>query len=70
MKGICWEIGNGHGVSAWLDNWMNDDSFRGMIEGPLRRGDQGVTVADLSHDHEWRWELFPLELPDSIKNKV
>ena len=70
MKGICWEIGNGHGVSAWLDNWMNDDSFRGMIEGPLRQGDQGLTVADLCHDHEWRWELFPLELPDSIKNKV
>ena len=35
-KGIFWGIGNGTGVSVWLDNWINGDSFRAMIEGPLR----------------------------------
>ncbi|KAK7817050.1 putative ribonuclease h protein [Quercus suber] len=70
MKGICWGIGNGHRVRAWLDNWINGDSLRGMIKGPLRQGDQGLTVADLYHDHEWRWDLLSFELPNSIKNKV
>ena len=69
MKGICWGVGNGHGVSAWMDNWINGDSLRGMIEGPLRQGDQGLTVADLCHDHEWRWELLPFELPNSNKKQ-
>ena len=69
-KGIFLRVGNGHGVSAWMDNWINGDSLRGMIKGPLRQGDQGLTVVELCHDHEWRWELLPFELPDSIKNKV
>ena len=30
-KGIFWGIGNGIGVSVWLDNWINR---RAMIEGP------------------------------------
>ena len=69
-NGICWGIGNGHGVRAWLDNWINGDSFQGMIEGPLRKEDQELIVADLCRDHEWRWELLSFDLPDSIKNKV
>ena len=70
MKGICWEIGNGHGVSAWLDNWMNGDSLRGMIEGPLRQEDAKLTVAALCRDYDWRWDILSFDLPDSIKNKV
>ena len=67
MKRVCWGIGNGHGVRAWLDNWINGDSLRGMIEGPLRQGDQGLTVVDLCHGHEWRWDLLYFELSNSIK---
>ena len=69
MKGVCWGIGNGHGVRAWLDNWINGDSLRGMIEGHLRQGDQGLTVVDLCHGHEWRWDLLYFELSNSIKKQ-
>ena len=41
-----------------------------MIEGPLRKEDQELIVADLCRDHEWRWELLSFDLPDSIKNMV
>ena len=35
-KGIAWGIGSGAGVNLWMDNWVNGESLRVMIEGPLR----------------------------------
>ena len=42
QKGISWGIGNGSGVKVWMDKWVNGDSLRGMIEGPLRQGEQNL----------------------------
>ena len=35
-KGIVWGIGNSARVNVWMDNWVNGDSLRVMIEDPLR----------------------------------
>ena len=35
----------------WLDNWINGDSFRAIIEGPLRQEEQFMKVADLRYGH-------------------
>lgn len=69
-KGIFWGIGNGSGVSVWLDNWISDDSLRAMIEGPLRQEEHAMKVADLCHGHDWNWELISFDLPRSIKNRI
>ena len=71
-KGIWWGIGNGHEVRVWLDNWINGESLRGIIEGPLRQEDVEVTVAALCHDHEWRWDLlsFNYQTKSRIKLKL
>ena len=69
-KGIWWGIGNGHGVRAWLDSWINGESLRDMIEGPLRQEDAELTVADLCCNYDWKWDILSFDLPDSIKNKM
>lgn len=53
-KGICWGIGNGQGIRVWLDSWINGESLRGMIEGPLRQEDFDLIVAALCRDYDWR----------------
>ena len=69
-KGICWGIGNGHGVRVWLDSWAHSESLRGMIEGPLKQEHTELTVAALCRDCDWNWEILSFDLPDSIKNKI
>ena len=69
-KGICWGIGNGHGVRVWLDSWIHGESLCGMIEGPLKQEETELTVAALYQDCDWNWDLLSFDLSDSIKNKI
>ena len=69
-KGIVWGIGNGSGVSVWMDNWINGDSLRVMIVGPLRQEELNLRVSDLCCCQEWKWELISFNLPQSIKEKI
>ena len=57
-------------MRVWLDSWINGESLRGMIEGPLKQEDAELTVASLCRDYDCRWEILSFDLPDSIKNKV
>ena len=54
----------------WMDNWVNGNSLRSMIEGPLRQEEQNLRISDLWCDQEWKWELFSFDLPQSIKEKI
>ena len=69
-KRIYWGIGNGSRVRVWLDNWINGDSLRDMIEGPLRHEEYSMTVANLHCDHDWSWESVSFDLPATIKDKI
>ena len=69
-KGIAWGIGNGSGVSVWRDNWINGDSLRVMIVGPLRQEELNLRVSDLFCCQEWKWDLISFDLPQSIKEKI
>ena len=51
-KGIAWGVGNGSKVSVWMDNWVNGNSLRSMIEGPLRQEEQNLRISDLWCDQE------------------
>lgn len=54
----------------WNDNWINGDSLREMIEGPLRKGEQNLTIADLCCGQIWKWELISFDLPQPIKERI
>ena len=41
-------------MRVWLDSWINGESFRSMIEGPLKQEDAELTVATLCCDYDWR----------------
>ncbi|KAF3950217.1 hypothetical protein CMV_023995 [Castanea mollissima] len=51
------------GLHVWLDNWINGASLRGMVEGPLRQGEQNLTIAELYCGQNWKWELMSFDLP-------
>ena len=53
-----------------LDNWINGDSLRAMIEGPLRQEGQIMKVADLRCGHDWNWGIISFDLPECIKNRI
>lgn len=53
-----------------MDNWINGDSLRGMLEGPLRQGEQNLTVAELCSGQNWKWELISFVLPQPIKENI
>ena len=57
-KGIAWGIGNGVGVNLWMDNWVNGESLRAMIEGPLRQEELSLKVSDLCDYQAWNWDLI------------
>ncbi|XP_075659165.1 uncharacterized protein LOC142629055 [Castanea sativa] len=69
-NGIAWGIGNGAEVDVWLDNWINGDSLRGMIEGPLKQEELNLRVSDLYSCQGWNWDLISFDLPFSIKEKI
>ena len=37
-----------------MDNWINGDSLRGMIEGPLGQEELNLRVLDLFCCQEWK----------------
>ena len=39
-------------VSVWMDNWVNGNSLRSMIEGPFRQEEQNLRISDLWCDQE------------------
>ena len=69
-KGIAWGIGNGVGVNLWMDNWVNGESLRAMIEGPLRQEELSLKVSDLCDYQAWNWDLISFNLPQIIKDKI
>ena len=53
-----------------MDNWINGDSLRGMIEGPLGQEELNLRVSNLFCCQEWKWDLISFDLPQSIKDKI
>lgn len=54
----------------WLDNWINGDPLRVIIEGPLRQEEHIMKVGDLRRGHDWNWKLISFDLPKYIKNRI
>lgn len=47
-QGLCkWNIGEGNGVSVWLDQWVDFKTLRSMFHGPLPLHLQHLTVVSL-----------------------
>lgn len=41
---IAWLVGEGTNVNLWHDNWINGESLRSLIQGPLQQSELTLTT--------------------------
>lgn len=54
------------GLSFWFNKWMDKDTFRSLMYGPLNRGEEEVRLKDVIGFFGWNWEGLSFIFPSSI----
>ncbi|XP_050273143.1 uncharacterized protein LOC126716155 [Quercus robur] len=71
VKGLKWSVKNGETVKVWTDFWLPMGALRSLIEGPLNRDEDFITVKQcFDHNYEWQSHCLSFELPDHILNAI
>lgn len=47
VEGVCWSVGRNSNLKFWGDKWVKDDLLREMMAGPLRAGENNLTIAEV-----------------------
>ena len=71
VKGLKWSVKNGESVKIWADFWLPLGVLRSVIEGPLNRNEDLITVKQcFDHNYEWQGHCLSFVLPDHILNAI
>lgn len=54
------------GLSFWFNKWMDKDTFRSLMYGPLNRGEEEVRLKDVTSFFGWNWEGLSFIFPSFI----
>ena len=54
-KGSKWIVGKDSQLSFWYDKWLDRGPFRGLIAGPLNRGEEATTLKKVTSFSGWDW---------------
>ena len=68
--GFKWLIGNDSLLSFWHDRWLSEGTIRSLVEGPLQRGEDKVTVTNLMHNGTWATENVSYDLPADVLRTI
>lgn len=66
LNGSKWIAGRNNSLFLWFDKWMNKDTLRSQIEGPLNKGEENLTLRDMSNYLGWNWESLSFAFPKSL----
>ena len=44
VKGLKWPVRNGESINVWRDFWLPVGKLRSLIEGPLNRVEEQITI--------------------------
>ena len=70
-KGLKWSVKNREIVKVWTDFWLPMGTFRSLIEGPLNRDEEFITVKQcFDHNYEWHAQCLSFDLLDHILNAI
>lgn len=61
-------LGSGESVNFWLDKWIGPAPLRNYLIGPLSKGEENKTLADLSIDKVIDLNTFPPNIPKELLN--
>ena len=65
---IAWNVGNGESINLWDDKWVNGDSLRSLIHGPLEKHQTGKNLNTLKmNDLDF---VTSFQFPSLIKDRV
>ena len=62
---------NGESINLWLHFWFLVGRLRNLIEGPLNRDEDQVTVNQcFDNEREWRSQSISFVIPEQILNVI
>ena len=71
VKGLKWAVRNGESINLWLHFWLLVGKLRNLIEGPLNRDEDQVTVNQcFDNEREWRSQSISFVIPEQILNVI
>ena len=65
-KGSKWTIGSNSSLSFWFDKWMGAGMVRELVEGPLNREEELLTIKDVTEDGDWNLGTLSFNFPASL----
>lgn len=70
-KGTIWVPHDGQSIKVWQNNWLGNSSLRSLVQGPLPRDCDSVTISDLwTLSEGWNIRSLGMDLLDHIKNII
>ena len=71
VKGLKWSMRNGEKVKVWNYFWLSLGTLRTLIEGPLNRDENLITVKQcFDQNHEWQAQCLSFDLSEHILNAI
>ena len=69
-KGSKWIVGKDSLLSFWHDKWLDKGSLRRLIEGPLNRGEEAITLKDMTGFSGWVWQGYSFSFPERLLSEI
>lgn len=69
-KGSKWTIGSKSSLSFWHDKWMKADMVKELVEGPLNRGEDSLTIKDVTVDGGWNLATLSFNFPNFVLRNI
>lgn len=66
LNGSKWTAGRNSSLSLWFDKWMNKGTLRSQIEGPLNKGEENLSLREISNFSGWNWGNLSFAFPKSL----
>ncbi|XP_075654894.1 uncharacterized protein LOC142625070 [Castanea sativa] len=57
-------------VTSAIPSWLNEGTIQSLVEGPLNRGEDEVTMIDLMQNGIWATDNVSLELPADVLKAI
>ena len=66
-----WNVGNGHRIRFWLDNWLGIGPIRELAQGPMREDEEDdLRVRDIVIGGKWDVSRTSMNFPDHVIDRI
>ena len=61
-RGAKWIIESSSNLNLWHDKWLSAGTLRSLVEGPLAKGEDNLTVKDVIINGSWNLQMLSVLL--------